>query len=183
MSYMTGAAPKAVKKRDLIPDLDNETAKKRFSAAVVEFIGQVVTDDFSSEIKNDSKTVLKGLLEGIEMEGSYWLKPPCYSHDTQNPRLPTCLHGSPWNEEYTQIMMGGTFDNRHITVANEDNYHRSVGPEYWPSVTTTCDKNVKKPCTINTVTISENIYGQLDKLDTGYNPIAASEIKTKMSSR
>lgn len=96
MSYMTGDAPKAVKKRDLVPDMDAETARKSFGGAIVEFINQVVTEDFSSEIKNDSKTVLKGLLEGIEMEGSYALKPPCYGHETENPDLPTCSHGNPW---------------------------------------------------------------------------------------
>ena len=38
MSYMTGEAPKAVKKRDLVPDLDDETARKSFGGAIVEFI-------------------------------------------------------------------------------------------------------------------------------------------------
>ena len=161
MSYMTGDAPKAVKKRDLIPDITDETARKSFGAAVVEFISQVVTDDFSTEIKNNSKTVLKGLLEGIEMEGSYQLKPPCYGHETENPRVPTCFHGNPWTEAYTQNMMGGTFDNSNITVVNDDNFHRveSVDPVHLPSVTTTCDKNTTVPCTLNTITVSENIYG------------------------
>jgi len=38
-------------------------------------------------------------------------------------------------------------------------------------------------CVLNTITVSENIYGQLDKMDTGYYAIAASEMKTKISSR
>ena len=160
MSYMTGDAPKKVKERDLVPDVDGETARKSFSSAIIEFIDQVVNEDFSTEIKNDSKTVLKGLLEGIEMEGSYQLKPPCYGHETENPRVPTCFHGNPWTEEYTQNMMGGTFDNTNVSVVNDDNYHRvdSVDPVHLPSVTTTCDKNASEPCELKTITVSENIY-------------------------
>ena len=185
MSYMTGDAPKAVKKRDLVPDVDDATARKSFGGAVVEFISQVVAQDFSYEIKNDTKNVLKGLLEGIEMEGSYALKPPCYGHETENPYLPTCTHGNPWTDQYTQIMMGGTFDNTNITVVNDDNFHRvqSIEPVHLPSVTTTCDKKATEPCELKTVTVSENKYDFLDMLDTGYYSIAASEIKTKLSSR
>ena len=185
MSYMTGEAPKAVKKKDLVPDVDDETARKSFGGAIVEFINQVVTADFSTEIKNDSKTVLKGLLEGIEMEGSYALKPPCYGHETENPNVPTCFHGNPWTDAYTQIMMGGAFDNTNITIENDDNFHRvqSVDPVHLPSVATTCDKKAAEACVLKTITVSENKYDFLDKLDTGYYPIAASEIKTKLSSR
>ena len=185
MSYMTGEAPKAVKKRDLVPDLDDATARKSFGGAVIEFINQVVAQDYSYEIKNDTKNVLKGLLEGIEMEGSYNLKPPCYGHETENPYLPTCLHGNPWTDQYTQIMMGGKFDNTNVSVVNDDNFHRvqSVEPVHLPSVTTTCDKKISEPCELKTVTVSENKYDFLDMLDTGYYPIAASEIKTKLSSR
>ena len=164
MSYMTGEAPKAVAKKDLVPDMDDETARKNFSAAIVEFVNQVVGNDFSYEIKNDSKAVLKGLLEGIEMEGSYALKPPCYGHETENPRVPTCTHGNPWTDQHTQIMMGGAFDNTNITVVNDDNFHRvqSVDPVHLPSVTTTCDKKASAPCELKTITVSENKYDFLD---------------------
>lgn len=81
--------------------------------------------------------------------------------------------------------MGGIFDNTNITVANDDNFHRvqSVDPVHLPSVTTTCDKKVSEPCELKTITVSENKYDFLDMLDTGYYSIAASEIKTKLSSR
>ena len=36
--------------------------------------------------------------EGIEMEGQYGLKPPCYGHETENPDLPTCSHGNMWSQ-------------------------------------------------------------------------------------
>jgi len=68
--------------------------------------------------------VLKGLVEGIEMENSYALKPPCYGHETENPDLPTCWHGNSWTNLVSQPTMGGTFDNPAISVVNDDNFHR-----------------------------------------------------------
>lgn len=185
MSYMTGEPPSAVLKKDLIPDIDDASARKSFGAAIVSFVDQVLKQDFSKEIKSDTAKVLKPLIEGIEMEGSYQLKPPCYGHETENPDLPTCYHGNPWTNQYTQPMMGGTFDNKHISVSNDDNFHRvqSISPVHLPSVTTECDKNVTSDCELKTISVSENKYDFLDKLDTGYYPISASEIKTKLSSR
>ena len=185
MSYMTGDAPKAVKKKDLKPDVDDDTARKSFSTAVVSFIGNVLKQDFSRDIKSNTAKILAPLIEGMEMEASYALKKPCYGHETENPYEPTCLHGNPWTNQYSQPMMGGTFSNKHISVVNDDNFHRvqSVQPVHLPSVTTTCDKNTKTDCELKTITVSENLYNKLDALDTGYYPISASEIKTKLSSR
>ena len=185
MSYMTGDAPKAVKKKDLIPDLDDASARQQFGTAVVDFIEQVNASDYSYEIANDSASILAPLIEGIEMESSYQLKDPCYGNATENPDVPTCFHGNNWTNQYTQIMMGGLFDNENISVVNDDNFHRvqSVSPVHLPSVTTTCDKKASEPCTLNTITVSENLYEKLDMLDTGYYPVAATEIKTKLNSR
>lgn len=141
--------------------------------------------DFSKEIKSETEAVLAPLIEGIEMEGSYALKPPCYGHETENPDLPTCFHGNPWTEQYTQPMMGGTFANKHISVLNDDNFHRvqSIDPVHLPSVTTECDKKTTTDCQLKSISVTENKYDFLDQLDTGYYPIAASEMKTKLSSR
>ena len=81
--------------------------------------------------------------------------------------------------------MGGSFDNTNIKVVNDDNFHRvqSIAPVHLPSVTTTCDKSVTETCELKTITVSENLYEKLDLLDTGYYPVAATEIKTKLSSR
>lgn len=71
MSFMTGDAPKFVKSKDLVADLDGETAKTKFGAAIVEFMDQIVKSDFSKAISTESEAVLHGLIEGMEMEGSY----------------------------------------------------------------------------------------------------------------
>jgi hypothetical protein len=81
--------------------------------------------------------------------------------------------------------MGGTFDDSYITVVDDDNFHRvdSVNPVHLPYVDSTCTPDVTEPCYLNTVTITENKYGWLDEMDTGFYPVSASEMKTKLSSR
>ena len=186
MSYMTGDAPKAVAKKDLVKDTDDETARQSFGAAVVSFIDKVIKSDYSSDIpSNNTKDILAPLVEGMEMEGYYNLREPCYGHETENPNVPTCTHGSPWTMQVSQPMMGGTFDNSNIKVVDDDNFHRvqSIAPVHLPSIGTECDKNVEAECPLNSITVSENKYDFLDQFDSGYYPIAASEIKTKLSSR
>jgi len=114
------------------------------------------------------------------------MKEPCYGHELLNPTDdPTCQHGNPWTKQYTQKIMAGTFDNKHIKVENDDNFHRvqSVAPVHLPEVDTECAADVSSECVLKTVTISENKYDFLDMLDTGYYQVSASEIKTKISSR
>jgi hypothetical protein len=45
----------------------------------------------------NTATILAPLVTAMKLEGSYWLKPPCYNHNIINDYDPTCLHGSPWN--------------------------------------------------------------------------------------
>jgi len=165
--------------------MEDAAARKTFGASIVSFIDKVLKQDFSSDIKSDTEAILKPLIEGMEMEGYYNLKPPCYGHETENPVLPTCFKGNPWTNLVSQMTMGGTFDNTNIRVSNDDNFHRvqSVSPVHLPSVTTECDKKTTEECDLKSITITENYYNFLDKLDTGYYPIAASELKTKLNSR
>jgi len=97
MSYMTGDAPKAVKARDLIADIDDALAKKQFAGAVVSFMDQILKNDFSTPFNSDTEAVLHGLVDAMEMEGSAHLKPPCFGHEFDNPHVPTCWHGSAWS--------------------------------------------------------------------------------------
>ena len=185
MSYMTGEAPKLVKKRDLRPDVDDATARSTFAGAVIKFMDNVSTQNFSNWDSSSSHAVMQGLVEAFVMEGSYQMKPPCYGHETENPTLPTCLHGNETTNQFSQPIMGGTFDNPNIVVRNDDNFHRvqSIEPVHLPDVKTTCDKKTTEKCYVDTVTVSENKYDFLDMLDTGYYQVSASEIKTKLSSR
>ena len=78
--------------------------------------------------------------------------------------------------------MAGDLPNGSKTYT-DDNFHRvdSVNPVHLAQFNNTCTGG--NACTIDSVSVSQNIYGNLDKLDTGAYPISASEMKTKMMSR
>lgn len=81
------------------------------------------------------------------------------------------------------MSMAGPINNV-TTISNQDNFHRvyTITPVHLPQINNTCFDHSEK-CTLNTVTVTENLYNDLDKLDTGMYPVAASEMRVKMSSR
>lgn len=152
-----------------------------------QFITMITATDPAAIDETSTFEVLKPLIAAMKMEGSYALKPPCNDDPLIN-RVddPTCGHGCPWTQEFSQNLMGGTFSgNPYINVLNDDNFHPvyQFRPVHLAEIDSTCDHNVLSECRINTVTVSENHYELLDRFDTGYYPISASEIKTKLSSR
>jgi hypothetical protein len=80
--------------------------------------------------------------------------------------------------------MGGNLPGTKMSVDNDDNHHevQDTNPIHLPEIDTSCASD-SKGCTIKTITVSEAIYGTLDSADTGYYPVSASEIKTKLTSR
>lgn len=130
--------------------------------------------------------IVKPLLDAMKEEGSHALAPPCDDDPLINRDSdPTCLHGSPFNKNFTQNLMGGKFGNPFINVKNDDNFHPvyQMRPVHLPEVDSSCSFDTRKECQINTVTVSQNHYDFLDRFDTGYYPISAKEVKTKINSR
>lgn len=69
-------------------------------------------------------------------------------------------------------------------IHSDDNFHpvQEVNPVHLAEIDSECAAD-SKDCTINMITVTENHYEDWDDLDTGSKPQAASEIKSKMSSR
>jgi hypothetical protein len=131
-----------------------------------------------------SDHLLSPLVDAMKLEGYYNMKKPCYTSPLINLEDPTCLHGSPWNAANAERIMFGDFNgNNKISVETNDNFHRvsSVTPIHLAEIDNTCDGT--KKCTLNTISVTENIYGTMDKMDTGFYPIAATEMRTKLMSR
>lgn len=183
--FMSGVPPSAVKNRDLKPDVSETDAHKMVATSMVQFVDQIIGGHSPSININASKQVVQPLLDAMTLEGNYQMKQPCYANSLVGPTNdPTCQHGSPWSHLYTQSIMGGSLPGTGMKIENDDNFHRveSINPVHLPEVDSDCAKDSEN-CTIKSITVSECIYEQLDKLDTGYYPVAASEIKTKISSR
>lgn len=71
-----------------------------------------------------------------------------------------------------------------MSVDDNDNFHpvEETNPVHLPEVDSDCALDSVN-CAIKTITVSQNIYGDFSTADTGMNPQAATEVKTKLSSR
>jgi hypothetical protein len=185
MGFMSGPAPGAVAKRDLTLDISVADAHSSVASAMVSFMDQIILGNSPSLDTASTLAILAPLLEAMELEGYYHMKEPCYASPLVGPTDdPTCLHGAPWSNMTTQRVMAGDLDPK-VTILNDDNFHRvaSVTPVHLPEVDSSCEANPTEDCEIQTITVTQNIYNQKDRLDTGYFPISASEMKTKINSR
>lgn len=184
MSFMSGAPPAAVLKKDLNPEISEEAAHELVAQHMADFVAYVVQGgDQFFDLQTDD--FVAPLVDAMKFEGSYHMKPACYDEALVNrAEDPTCGHGAPFVNYYAQIEMAGDFDNEKISVHNDDNFHRvySVAPVHLPQVNNTCDADTTEECVLETITVTQNFYGPKDKLDTGYYPISAHEMKVKMSS-
>uniref|UniRef100_A0A7S3W8N1 Alpha/beta hydrolase fold-5 domain-containing protein n=1 Tax=Strombidinopsis acuminata TaxID=141414 RepID=A0A7S3W8N1_9SPIT len=182
MSFMSGTPPSAVYKSDLKPEIAEADAHKFIAKQMSTFIGHILGSR-STVSDKATKNFLAPLIEGMKMEGSYAIAPPCYDQTLVNRDSdPTCGHGAPWNAAYTQLNMAGDLPKK-VKLNNNDNFHRvyTTTPVHLPQVNNTCDGTSK--CTLESITVTENYYERLDSLDTGKYPISAFEMKTKLSSR
>ncbi len=128
---------------------------------------------------------MQGLLDAMELEGYDMLKPPCNNTPyLVNPDDITCTHGSLWNQQYSQPIMGGTLPGTNMKINDNDNFHpvEETNPVHLSEIDSDCAIDSVN-CVMQTITVSQNIYGDFSEADTGMNPQAATEVKTKMSSR
>ena len=142
------------------------------ATTVVEYFDQILFGKAPSINISASKTVLKGLLDAMVMEGYYNLKRPCdYSPTLVNPPDATCLHGAPWHNSYTQIVMGGTLPGTNMKISNDDNFHPvdQTNPVHLSEIDSDCTID-SYGCAMKTITVSQNIYDTNDLGDTGYYP-------------
>jgi hypothetical protein len=155
------------------------------ATAMVNYFDQIIGGKAQSLDVAASQSVVQGLLDAMEMEGYAETKPPCNNDPFLiNPDDVTCLHGAPWNKQYTQPIMGGDLPGTNMSINNNDNFHPvdQVKPVHLSEIDSDCT-TTSKNCVMETITVTENYYADFDSMDTGYHPIAASEMKTKLSSR
>jgi len=174
-----------VRNHDLVPDVTADVANQLVADAMVSFFDQIIKGNRPSLDIDGSQAVLQGLLDAMELEGYYGTKPACEQPEVLvNKEDPTCLKGSPWNEQYSQRIMGGELPGTNMTINSNDNFHpvQEVNPVHLSEVDSTCAKDSVN-CVIDIITVTENHYEDYDKMDTGAHPQAASEMKSKQTSR
>ena len=73
---------------------------------MVSFISGLEGKQANDELALATSDFFQPFLDGLELEGSYALKDPCYSKSLKSPDDPKCMPGSPWTA-YAQSVMGG----------------------------------------------------------------------------
>jgi hypothetical protein len=111
------------------------------------------------------------------------MKEPCYQSPMVNVPTPTCLKGSPWIEERALKNLVGDLADPQATLVNNDNFHRAstVYPYHHPELDSDC-ADQSGPCTVNHISVTQNVYDKLDELDLGKTPIAATSMRVKFKS-
>ena len=182
--------PSAVTSNDIQPEMDEKTGHNMTSNVIASFIASIEGDENAwTNSKNFiAYTIefMKPLLEAMDLEGSYNLKPPCYNKSLINDNRPGCLKGSKWSE-HAQRVMSGELYKLNAGIETQDNFHRvyTVTPVHLPEVNNSClpPNERTTPCTLESITVTENFYNRLNPLDTGKFENGAVEMKAKLMSR
>jgi len=183
--FMSGKPPINVSNKDLVPDVTYDVAHGLVAESFVQFMDQIIKNNRPSLDTAATKEVLQGMIDAMELEGYYGTKPACEQPAVLvNAEDPTCLHGSPWNMQYSQIIMGGELPGTNMSIDSNDNFHpvQEVNPVHLAEIDSDCTAD-SVDCVMKMITVTENHYEDYDKMDTGYHPQAASEMKSKQSSR
>lgn len=172
--------PSAVVSGDLKPEVEEKTAHNQVAKAVVSFMNGAKLDQ---ELHDSTATFYKPLLAGMELEGSYEMKDPCYDQTLVNQNSPKCLHGSKWSP-IAQSIMGGKLPGSNEKIVTDDNFHQvyTVTPVHLPQFNNSCTMD-DADCTLESITVTENYYNRLSPFDTGLQEIGAVEMKAKLMSR
>jgi len=126
----------------------------------------------------------------MKLEGSEYLLPAC----NDDPHTDKCTVGSPWTDKVSQAMMAGIGQDPKldgVTLIVQDEFHPSYKlPPHLPKIVDNSGC-ATTDCQLTVSTVSQNVYAEpvpifgdfWGQLDVGNIPNAATEIRTKMSSR
>lgn len=183
--------PSHVKEKDLKADITQDESFKFISETMATYIKHMEAENgeelssFIWKLSDDASDFFKPFVDGMQLEGSYNLKIPCYNKNLVNPDSPhECMRGSPWSTQAQLIMAGSTADE-HVSMYTFDNFHRVyvTTPHHLPQINNTCPESGPHPCKLEGLTVTELYYHRFSSLDFGTDPQAAIEQKAKLISR
>jgi hypothetical protein len=183
MQFASGDPPPFVRARDLKPEISGNDAHKTVAYLLTAFMSVHTDASNSTAVLALSTAIqrtdqfLKPIVVAYEREGFYNFKPPCF----ENPPSPACTVGCPWTEQAMQIM--GGLEEAHLNDTDAIHPVTEIFPAiHHPHILNNCNADVPS-CTLNTVSVTQNIYDEMDKLDSGFISTSANEIRAKLKSR
>ena len=202
MQFADGEIPKMVFNRDLKPELSYDDAHAAIAADTLLFLrSKVNSDPFARKSLNkrlsETQAFIQPILDSLYMEGYHNFRPPCLcTTDVCEPQ-DYCTAYCPWTQQFSQVLMGGDeLASKGVTVQNADSFHDVWETEptvHLPTVQTNC--TTPEGCVLKTTTITQGVYHtgedleiwkkhfDVPGLDSGFMPISARELRTKLNSR
>ena len=181
-----GNPPIIVRLNDIKPLITDQDARNQTTSIINSFmsISLNITSEKDKSILNNyymtTSKLLDPIIEAFEMEGSYHFIQPCSLNETNG----NCTSGSKWTELYSQKIMG----SENASLIDTDVYHpvpQTISEKFneiFPKIFNSC-ANQSSSCILNVTSVSQLEYSAEDSLDISLFPVAASEIRTKLSSR
>ncbi|OAB61524.1 hypothetical protein AY599_26570 [Leptolyngbya valderiana BDU 20041] len=209
MQFASGEPVSYVADFDLKPQISDEEVRQQIGQLAYHFLNTQLPDTdtkdsrvFLKEKCFETQQTLQPILDAFLMEGYNGFKPACYRVEIDNqPRNdPKCTAYSPWIQERANPIMAGR-DRSPVPfdITAIDSFHRSYtyNPFANPSVhipriepplnngKPPCDGNQQTAteCTLTVSSVTQALYNFLDDFDTGFFPIAAFSLRSKLNSR
>ncbi|MEH2270518.1 MAG: hypothetical protein V7K68_19245 [Nostoc sp.] len=197
MQFASGEPPSYVADFDLKPRVLEQEVHLKIGKLVYSFIcsklpntSQEDSRNFLKEEQKDTQQMLQPLLYAFLIEGYNGFKPACYCGAEDNTRKdPKCTPYSPWIQDYANPIMAGN-DRSPVKFSLNviDSFHRSYTwnpfnnpPVHIPQIRNSCDGT--QECTLTISSVTQALYNFLDYFDTGFFPIAAFSLRSKLNSR
>ena len=177
-----GEPPFLVKQNDIKAEISDDQARDQITSIVNSFMKislGISNDDDTKLIQNQlnyTNQLVDPIIAAFQLEGYYHFDPPCY----KAAQGVNCTKGSPWTRISQQVM-----GSLNLTVIGNDLFFPAsqVFPDPLPEIHNNCYNPPMNNCTLNVSTVSEAVYANGESSDTALQPIAATEIKSKMMSR
>ena len=182
MQFASGEAPLSVRQRDLRATIGEADAQNETAAIIAAFL-EARTSPSSKAVATlqnsltKSAVFLQPVIDAMILEGSYYLKPPCY---TEGVDPNDCWRGSPWTEMTQRALI--SLPDINVNVVDSFHHVWRVFPFYHPKIKNSCDKP-DASCHLELTTVSQAVYAEAQGLDTGGYADAAYEIRAKLKSR
>lgn len=179
--------PSYVQENDFIAEVSEDAAHTLVANKMVKYMQDVLGLDSSIKVAKDvTDSFMKPMVEAMTLEGSYYMKPACYNSTMENDHLPTCLAGSPWMVTAHEMMADySSWTNPLVKFEAQDNFHRaySLFPYHHPEINNRCEQNTTVECTVEVISVTENLYTKYNELDTGRYQNSVIDHKAKLLAR
>jgi len=197
MQFASGEATSYVADFDLTPKIKEDEVHQQVGELAYNFICTKLPDTcsesslkFLRDKQQKTQQQLQPLLDAFLLEGYNGFKPACYNRAEDNPRTdPRCTPYSPWIQNSANLIMAGSDSSPVKFNLNViDSFHRSYTTDpfhnphvHIPQIRNSCHGT--EPCTLTISSVTQALYNWLEVFDTGFFPVSAFSLRTKLNSR